>query len=112
MMRMTPEKRVEVAKLKARRERYAALKASRMATLEANVLTRSTEYFKKSERPAGYKSATDILKEKREGEQWHQVGICATAYGDRFPIYLPAAAQPRGGQNVATEKRHSENFMH
>lgn len=98
MMKMTPEERAEAraeaARLKARRERVAGLKAVRLATLHANVLTRSEQYFKRTERPAGYKTATDILREKRESEQWHQVGICATAGGDRFPIYLPAAAQP------------------
>lgn len=84
----------EQVKIAARRKRAAERKAVRLVTLETNTVSRSNTYLMKSERPAGYMTATDILKAKREGEMWHQVGICATAYGDRFNIYLPASELP------------------
>lgn len=80
---------VERAKMEARKQRAAERKAARLAALEANTLTRSDKYLMHSERPSGYMTASEILKKKLENECWHQVGICATPYGDRFKIYLP-----------------------
>jgi DNA polymerase-3 subunit epsilon len=88
---------VERARLETRRKRTAERKAARLATLEANTISRSDEYLILSQRPAGYMTATDILKAKREDQIWRQVGICATAYGDRFKIYLPASEVPSSG---------------
>ena len=95
----------EQAKLEARRKRNAERKAARMATLEANTVSHSEEYLMLSQRPAGYMTATDILKARRENQNWRQVGICATPYGDRYKIYLPASELPSSAGVADTAAR-------
>lgn len=89
--RLKAEERADRAKLAARRKKTAERTAINRAAFEANsVVSRSDQYFTMSQRPVGYMSYTDIAKAKREAEKWVQVGIAATCYGDKFPIYLPA----------------------
>lgn len=89
-LRQIAKENAKTEKEKEREKKERAKKLAKREAFEKNVVSKSDKYFKMSARPEGYFSYTDICKAKRENDYWEQVGIAATAYGDKFPIYLPA----------------------